>query len=148
MYICFLFVHLTLGQTETRRSNYGTITEPNDNINVYRHWKIEAVPGKKLVLVMNLLRFEFEEDCPYDYLQIRDGNNGGSPILGKYCRSPESLMLESSSNSLFITYKADATFESHFSLTYTTKEVSSPDGKLSNVASQCYVKFGSKSQLN
>ena len=47
-------------------------------------------------------------------------------------------MLESSPNSLFITSKADATFESHFSLTYTMKEVSSPDGKLSVVVSQCF----------
>ena len=63
-------------------------------------------------------RFEFQEDCPYDIVEVRDGGDGQSPLIGKYCRNPREVYVKSSSNQLFITYHADNSYESSFTLFY------------------------------
>ena len=77
---------------------------------------------------MNLMKFEFDEGCPYDYIEVRDGGDAESPLIGKYCRSIMNMHVQSSSNQLFLKYRGDATFASHFKLIYTTI-TTNPDGK-------------------
>lgn len=71
---------------------------------------------------MNLMNFEFDEGCPYDYVEVRDGDSGSSPLIGRYCRSPPNMQVTSSSNKMYVFYKSDATFSSHFKLIYTATE--------------------------
>ena len=83
---------------------------------------IEVSKGKKVTLIMNLMTFEFEEGCPYDYIELRDGDLTSSPLIGRYCRSPPNMQVTSSSNKMYIMYKSDATFSSHFNLIYTATD--------------------------
>ena len=107
------------GTIKSLSGNSGNIANPSkNNYNVHMHWKISVPSTKKIKLFFNLHRFEFQEDCPYDYIEVRDGGNGQSPLIGKYCRNPRRLLIESTSNELFITYHADNSYKSLFKLFY------------------------------
>ena len=78
--------------------------------------------GSKVTLIMNLMKFEFDEGCPNDYIEVRDGGLSSSPLIGRYCRSPPSMHVTSSTNGLYVTYKSDASYASHFKLFYTASD--------------------------
>ena len=50
---------------------------------------------------------EKNEGCTYDFLELRDGPFGYSPLLGRYCGERHPPMLESSSRFLWIRFKSD-----------------------------------------
>ncbi|XP_065064665.1 uncharacterized protein LOC135690903, partial [Rhopilema esculentum] len=103
-------------------SDFGEIGESSENVNILKSWNIRVSQGSKVTLIMNLMKFEFDEGCPNDYIEVRDGGLSSSPLIGRYCRSPPSMHVTSSTNSLYVTYKSDASFASHFKLFYTASD--------------------------
>ena len=71
--------------------------------------------------------FEIEGsyNCRYDYLEVRDGDNENSTLVGKYCGDP-SLTPEpiySSLNYLWLRFKTDGSVSNRgFSINYTTTD--------------------------
>ena len=64
--------------------------------------------------------------CDYDYLEIRDGDNSNSTVLGRYCGdssvTPDPIL--SSYNQLYMTFVTDGSVQNRgFVLNYTTIEV-------------------------
>jgi len=62
----------------------------------------------------NLFRMEppsNEGKCDYDYLEIRDGSEGYSTLIGKFCGSDFPPMITSSGRSLWLRFVSDGTIE-------------------------------------
>lgn len=61
-----------------------------------------------------------EGSCDYDYLEIRDGDQGYSTLIGKYCGSDFPPIITSSGRSLWLRFVSDGTIEySGFKAVYT-----------------------------
>lgn len=52
-----------------------------------------------------------ENRCEYDYLEIRDGDQGYSPLIGKYCGDNFPPVITSSGTSLWLRFVSDGTIE-------------------------------------
>lgn len=52
-----------------------------------------------------------EMNCDYDYLEIRDGDQGYSPLIGKYCGNKFPPIITSSGRSLWLRFVSDGTIE-------------------------------------
>jgi len=52
-----------------------------------------------------------EGNCDYDYLEIRDGSEGYSTLIGKYCGSDFPPIITSSGRSLWLRFVSDGTIE-------------------------------------
>ena len=48
-------------------------------------WTILAPEGYTIRLMFNTFDIEHETECDYDYLEILDGNEYSSPVIGRYC---------------------------------------------------------------
>ena len=118
-----LCLFISIGSITVLSGESGTIENPKTvNYNVHTNWKIKVATGKRIKLFLMFHRFEFQENCPYDYIEVRDGGDGQSRLMGKFCRNPSQVFLESMSNQLFITYHADNSYESLFKLFYLSQD--------------------------
>ena len=54
---------------------------------------------------------ENHDNCVYDYLEVRDGHEDDSPLIGKYCgyKVPEDI--RSSSNKLYVKFVSDGSVQ-------------------------------------
>ncbi|KOC70062.1 Cubilin [Habropoda laboriosa] len=83
--------------------------------NVYQHglscaWVL--ITNSSLVLNVTFSKFNLEQsiDCKYDFLQIHDGKNAGSQIIGRFCGKTlphENGSIVSSHNSLYFWFHSD-----------------------------------------
>lgn len=80
-------------------------------------------------------RIEDSPDCRYDYLEIRDGEFGYDPPLGKYCGNNFPKMFTSSDRYLWLKFHSDENIEdTGFRAVYW--EIPKPSGQLKNKRSQ------------
>eukprot|EP00794_Sanderia_malayensis_P018635 gene18635-20517_t len=105
--------------TKIEGRSYGVISEIGNAVSQRKSWKITMQPGQTVTLIINLFDFEFDEGCPFDYIEVRDGGSRSSQLLGRYCRSPINMQVKSSSNEVFVTFRSDSSFPSNFKLIYT-----------------------------
>ena len=58
-----------------------------------------------------LFQVENHDNCVYDYLEVRDGHEDDSPLIGKYCgyKVPEDI--RSSSNKLYVKFVSDGSVQ-------------------------------------
>ena len=65
-------------------------------------------------IVLNFINFDLEYSsvCSFDYLEIRDGESEGSPLLGKFCGEKSNVpqFLHSSGNQLWIRFNTVVKF--------------------------------------
>ncbi|KAG8337398.1 Neuropilin and tolloid-like protein 2 [Homalodisca vitripennis] len=54
---------------------------------------------------------EPSEECRFDYLEVRDGEHGYSPLIGKICGHQFPPMVTSSSRYLWIRFRSDENIE-------------------------------------
>lgn len=50
---------------------------------------------------------ESDHSCRYDYVEVRDGDNPKSPVIGRYCGEDSPRPVRSSGNSLHIRFVSD-----------------------------------------
>ncbi|XP_072439043.1 tolloid-like protein 2 [Chiloscyllium punctatum] len=74
-------------------------------------WVISTTAGHRLKLTFAEFEIEQHQECIYDHLEVYDGPDDGSPMLGRYCgsRKPEPAL--SSSNKMFIKFFSDASVQ-------------------------------------
>lgn len=61
----------TLGSIKNVNGDFGVINQPDTKTkNNFESWKIATSRGSKAVLFLTMSLFEFEEGCPYDYIQV------------------------------------------------------------------------------
>ncbi|XP_076296135.1 cubilin [Lasioglossum baleicum] len=97
------------------RNLIGQLVFPNDGF-VYQHdqscaWLLTT--NNLLVLNVTFTKFNIEQstDCKYDFLQIHDGRNAGSQMIGRFCGNalPNGTgNIISSHNSLYFWFHSDS----------------------------------------
>ncbi|KAJ8276925.1 hypothetical protein GJAV_G00069430 [Gymnothorax javanicus] len=91
----------------------GTFSYPhNPGNDQYPHgrscaWVIRVDPDKIIRITFPHFSLESSANCNYDFLQIHDGENAGSHIIGRYCGTNVPPELFSSHNSLFFWFRSD-----------------------------------------
>ena len=67
--------------------------------------------GELVYSVLLPLQVENHDNCVYDYLEVRDGHDDDSPLIGKYCgyKVPEDI--RSSSNKLYVKFVSDGSVQ-------------------------------------
>lgn len=81
-------------------------------------WKVTVSPDYVIALVFNIFNLE----PGYDFLHIYDGRDSLSPLIGSFYGSQLPGRIESSSNSLFLAFRSDASVSNAgFVIDYTGK---------------------------
>ena len=75
-------------------------------------WLIEAPFGYHVYLSISYFSLEYGgSNCPYDFLEIRDGNTLSSPLITKACGSVGYLYIYSSGRLLLLRFRTDGTVQ-------------------------------------
>ncbi|GAB1597689.1 hypothetical protein Ahia01_000045500, partial [Argonauta hians] len=77
----------------------------SNNINCT--WIIRSLYENTIYLVFSHFEIESGMNCRYDYLEIRDGDQASSPLIGKFCGSIVPSKIYSSNSSLRISFHTD-----------------------------------------
>lgn len=85
-------------------------------------WIIHVDNGMQIKLNFTLFRLEppseINSHC-YDYLEIRNGRNSNSPLIGKFCGSNLPRLITSHGNYIFLRFISDASMQNRgFELNY------------------------------
>lgn len=70
-------------------------------------WKITVEEGFQVALHFQSFQVENHDKCFYDYVEVRDGLNFDSPLLGTFCGYSVPPVIRSTSNHLFIKFSSD-----------------------------------------
>uniref|UniRef100_A0A4W6EL58 CUB and Sushi multiple domains 3 n=1 Tax=Lates calcarifer TaxID=8187 RepID=A0A4W6EL58_LATCA len=99
----------------------GTVLSPDypegygNNLNCV--WLIISEPGSRIHLAFN----DFDLEPPYDFLTIKDGDQSGATILGRFSGAEVPSHLTSNSNVLQLEFQADHSMSGRgFNITYST----------------------------
>uniref|UniRef100_A0A674D7B9 CUB and Sushi multiple domains 3 n=1 Tax=Salmo trutta TaxID=8032 RepID=A0A674D7B9_SALTR len=99
----------------------GTVLSPDypegygNNLNCV--WIIISEPGSRIHLAFN----DFDLEPPYDFLTVKDGDQTGSSILGRYSGAEVPSHFSSNSNILQLEFQADHSMSGRgFNITYST----------------------------
>ncbi|KAM9805516.1 CUB and sushi domain-containing protein 3-like isoform 3-T3 [Syngnathus typhle] len=99
----------------------GTVLSPDypegygNNLNCV--WLIISEPGSRIHLAFN----DFDLEPPYDFLTVKDGDQSGATILGRFSGAEVPSHLTSNSNILQLEFQADHSMSGRgFNITYST----------------------------
>ncbi|KAK0145627.1 CUB and sushi domain-containing protein 3 [Merluccius polli] len=99
----------------------GTVLSPDypegygNNLNCV--WLIISEPGSRIHLAFN----DFDLEPPYDFLTVKDGDQSGATMLGRYSGAEVPSHLTSNSNVLQLEFQADHSMSGRgFNITYST----------------------------
>jgi len=70
-------------------------------------WKITVPSDFQVALKFQSFEIENHDNCVYDYLEIRDGHEATSPLIGVYCGYTVPDDIKSSSNKMWIKFVSD-----------------------------------------
>ncbi|GBP07555.1 Cubilin [Eumeta japonica] len=106
----------------------GNLAYPLNNATTYGHnvrcaWVIHTVPDKVINVTFTRFDVEFSNDCTSDFLQIHDGRNSMSQLIGRFCGTelPKGGNIISSHNNLYFWFRSDASQASQgFALHWTS----------------------------
>lgn len=93
----------------------GQLTSPNypDDYKPNKEcvWKITVPEEFSVAVKFQSFEIENHDNCVYDYLEIRDGHEETSPLIGKYCgyKIPEDI--KSNSNKLYVKFVSDGSVQ-------------------------------------
>lgn len=100
----------------------GTVLSPDypegygNNLNCV--WLIISEPGTRIHLAFN----DFDLEPPYDFLTIKDGDQSGATLLGRFSGAEVPSHLTSNSNVLQLEFQADHSMSGRgFNITYSSK---------------------------
>lgn len=74
-------------------------------------WKLKAPKGYQVALKFQSFHIENHEKCFYDYIEIRDGSEIDSPLLGLYCGSNIPPDIKSTHNEMLVKFHSDNSIE-------------------------------------
>ena len=83
-------------------------------------WNIQASTGRRIEIRFADFRLEPQSECQFDWLQIHDGRDSSSPIIGsKMCGSTIPNNIVSSENNLHLRFRSDHSVpEKGFNINY------------------------------
>lgn len=74
-------------------------------------WSIKTSSNYQVALRFHSFELEANENCAYDFIEIRDGGQETAPLLGKFCGSKLPTELHSSGNELWLRFVSDGSVE-------------------------------------
>ncbi|XP_063261858.1 tolloid-like protein 2 isoform X3 [Prinia subflava] len=74
-------------------------------------WDISATPGHRVKVIFNEFEIEQHQECAYDHLEMYDGPNSKSPVLGRFCGSKKPDPVVASANKMFLRFYSDASVQ-------------------------------------
>uniref|UniRef100_A0A8C2U8X7 Metalloendopeptidase n=1 Tax=Coturnix japonica TaxID=93934 RepID=A0A8C2U8X7_COTJA len=74
-------------------------------------WNISATPGHRVKVTFNEFEIEQHQECAYDHLEMYDGPNSKSPILGRFCGSKKPDPVVASASKMFLRFYSDASVQ-------------------------------------
>lgn len=87
-------------------------------------WVIVAANNGRLRLTFLTFEVEHEQDCGYDYVDIYDGYDESSSLIGKFCGNKVPPEVSSTGNSLVLRFRSDDTISTKgFSVAYVATDV-------------------------
>ncbi|KAK7089216.1 hypothetical protein V1264_024620 [Littorina saxatilis] len=93
----------------------GFLTSPNypDDYRPNKEciWKITTDEGYSVALKFQSFEIENHDNCVYDYLEVRDGSDETSPLIGKYCGYKIPDDIESTGNKLYVKFVSDGSVQ-------------------------------------
>ena len=95
-------------------SNNGRLQSPNypDEYTSRKDcvWVLDVPEGKRVALSFDSFDIERDDSCAYDYLEVRDGADVNSDLIGRYCGldAPEDIL--SKGNKLYSAFKSNVIF--------------------------------------
>ncbi|XP_043205584.1 cubilin-like [Amphibalanus amphitrite] len=102
----------------------GTLSTPT-HAERYHHnmdceWRIRVPAGERVQLVVDHFELEFSRNCIFDFVEIRDGPDPDSPLVGRYCgRESVPPPVVGTSNQLYVRFFSDISIaHGGFSATY------------------------------
>ncbi|XP_069561565.1 inactive serine protease PAMR1 [Brachyistius frenatus] len=70
-------------------------------------WTVEMGRGSSIELSFSRLSLESDHNCRYDYVEVRDGDDLSSPVIGRFCGDQLPPPVKSSGNFLHILFTSD-----------------------------------------
>ncbi|TGZ53188.1 Cubilin [Temnothorax longispinosus] len=103
----------------------GLISSPGHSTaylpNMECEWKIQLPVGERIRASWLKFNIETSSSCQFDFVEIYDGPDTNSQLLGRYCGSDMPPAIKSNSNKLVVLFKSDWSYESEgFTLSYET----------------------------
>lgn len=74
-------------------------------------WRISVPPSYQVAMEFHSFDLELHSNCRNDFIEIRDGDNAKSRLIGKYCGNSLPPILASTSNQMYIRFVSDGTSE-------------------------------------
>lgn len=96
---------LTCGEVIHRP--HGHVTMESYPINAKCEWTLQVNQGATIELRFSMISMESDHSCSYDYVEVRDGDNPKSPVIGRYCGDKSPPPIRSSGSSLHIRFVSD-----------------------------------------
>ena len=74
-------------------------------------WKIVVPPGQQILLNFTVFSLEHHSDCNYDFLEIRNGGQESSPLVGRYCGDRIPRTVPSFTNEVLLKFDSDSSLD-------------------------------------
>src|SRR5882762_8963650 len=75
-------------------------------------WRITVPENFLVVLRFQSFVTEHDDDCDYDYVEVRDGHSPENALLGKFCGQQIPAVVRSTSNKLLVKFWSDGSGQS------------------------------------
>ncbi|XP_050394072.2 tolloid-like protein 1 [Patella vulgata] len=93
----------------------GHLTSPNypDEYRPNKECEWKIIVAEKYSVALKFQSFEIEnhDNCVYDYLEVRDGHEETSPLIGKYCGYKIPDDIKSTGNKLYVKFVSDGSVQ-------------------------------------
>ncbi|XP_066557144.1 inactive serine protease PAMR1 isoform X2 [Amia ocellicauda] len=86
--------------------------------NAHCEWTLHVNPAFNIELRFLMLSLEFDFNCRYDYVEVRDGDGVDSRVIGRFCGNERPATIKSSGNSLHVLFVSDGykSFDGFFAI--------------------------------
>ncbi|XP_076233982.1 tolloid-like protein 1 tolkin [Calliopsis andreniformis] len=82
-------------------------------------WKLSVPQNYQVALKFQSFEIENHDNCVYDYVEVRDGHNPDSPLIGVYCGYKIPPDIKSTGNKLLVKFVSDGSVQkAGFSATF------------------------------
>ena len=71
-------------------------------------WVLKGPAAGRIAISFKAFNLEQDSACRYDYVELRDGQSGDSPAIGKFCGDNLPATYTSADNSLWVKFTSDA----------------------------------------
>ena len=72
---------------------------------------VTVVFGNSLAEYHTDLQIENHDNCVYDYLEVRDGRDASSPLIGRFCGYKIPDDIKSTGNELYVKFVSDGSVQ-------------------------------------